>query len=332
MEIIKEKKCIITTDKKNEMELFLRNYSDEELSITLINKYPLKKYELKCNLEEFQKNRFFKIFINVNEIMKELENKIEKSTFIEDSNCIVIEIEIGLTIINEILLVIEEKEKNKDEIIEILEKNIKELNKKLDEKDNLLKNAEEKIKLLEEKERQKIKIESKILQKNEEQLILNYLNKTENVTFELLYRATEDGDKASIYHNKCDNTGPNLTLVETKNGYRFGGYSSVNLQSYSINGNGVHVEDKNAFVFSLNKKRKYIPKNTLGALHMNKDYGPIFGKDYPNYAFLVDNGFLTGNTNNWCFKCENYGIEENELAGITNISVKEVEVFKINYK
>ena len=39
-------------------------------------KYYQKKYELKYNLEEFQKNRFFKIFINIDEIMKELENKI----------------------------------------------------------------------------------------------------------------------------------------------------------------------------------------------------------------------------------------------------------------
>ena len=44
--------------------------------------------------------------------MKELENKIEKSIFIEDTNCIIIEIKIGLKIINGILLVIEEKEKN----------------------------------------------------------------------------------------------------------------------------------------------------------------------------------------------------------------------------
>ena len=330
METIKEKKYTIKTNKNNELELFLRNYNNEYLSITLINQYPLKKYELKCNLEEFQRNRFFKIFISIEEIMKELENKIEKSIFIEDTNCIIIEIKIGLTIINEILLIIEEKEKNKDEIIEILEKNIKILTDKLNEKDKKLKEAENKIELFEEKEkeRKKIKIESKILQTNEDKLILEYLNKTENISFDLLYRATEDGDKAIVYHNKCDNTGPNLTLMETKNGFRFGGYSSVNLQSLS----SVPVKDDNAFVFSLNKKRKYLPKDTSGALHMNKDYGPIFGKDYPNYAFLADNGFLTGNNNNWCFKCENYGIEENELAGTTNISIKEIEVFKINYK
>ncbi len=56
--------------------MYLRNYNNEELSISLFNnnEAPTKKYELKYNLEEFQKNRFFKIFINIEEIMKELEN------------------------------------------------------------------------------------------------------------------------------------------------------------------------------------------------------------------------------------------------------------------
>ena len=94
MEIFEEKQFKIKTNKNNEMELYLRNYNNEVLSITLFNnnETELKKYELKCNLEEFQKNRFFKIFINVEEIMKELENKILNSNFIEDTNCIIIEI------------------------------------------------------------------------------------------------------------------------------------------------------------------------------------------------------------------------------------------------
>ena len=153
MDTIEEEKFKIRTNKNNEMELFLRNYNNEELSITLFNnnEFPIKKYELKCNLEEFQKNRFFKIFINIEEIMKELKNKIEKSIFIEDTNCIIIEIKIGLTIINEILLVIEEEEKNKDEIIQKLEKKIKILENKLNEKENKLKLNENKIKLNEKK-------------------------------------------------------------------------------------------------------------------------------------------------------------------------------------
>ena len=165
MEIFDEKKYKIRTNKNNEMDLFLRNINNEELSITLFTNYPSKKYELKCNLEEFQKNRFFKIFINIEEIMKELENKIEKSIFIEDTNCIIIEIKIGLTIINEILLVIEEQEKNKDDTINYLieknkelEKIVKELKDKLADKDKIIE-LEKFRKIKEEEEKKKEEFE-----------------------------------------------------------------------------------------------------------------------------------------------------------------------------
>ena len=56
MELLDIKKFKIKTDKNNEMELSLRNYNNEELSITLSNnnfnnnENNSKKYELKCNL------------------------------------------------------------------------------------------------------------------------------------------------------------------------------------------------------------------------------------------------------------------------------------------
>ena len=160
MEVIEEKKYKITTNKNNEMELIIRNYNNEELSITILNnkEYEIIKYELKCNLDEFQKNRFFKIFVNIQEIMKELENKILNSIFIEDTNCIIIEIKIGLTIINEILLIIEEKEKNKDEIIQELNQKIKILENNLNEAENKINEAEKKLKLNEEEYKKNIKI------------------------------------------------------------------------------------------------------------------------------------------------------------------------------
>ena len=71
--------------------------------------------------------------------MKELKTKINKSIFIEDTNSIIIDINIGLTIINEILLVREEQEKNKDEIIEELKNYIKKLKEEIKNKDNKLK-------------------------------------------------------------------------------------------------------------------------------------------------------------------------------------------------
>ena len=152
MEGLEERKFKIRTNKNNEMELLLKHYNNEELSINLFNNNEkvFKQYELKCNLEEFQKNRFFKIFINIDEIMKELENKILNSIFIKDTNCIIIENKIGLTIINEILLVIEEQEKNKDEIIQELKQKIQTLENKLKEKENKIKEKEEKEKEIKE--------------------------------------------------------------------------------------------------------------------------------------------------------------------------------------
>ena len=167
---MEEKVYKIRTDKNNEMDLFLRNINNEELSIT-INKNKSIKYELICDLEEFQKNRFFKIFFNVEEIKKELENKIEKSTFIEENNSIIIDIPIGLTIINEVLLVIEEKEKNKDEIIKELLENNNKLEKKVEElkndlsvKNKQLEKEIEKFRILKEKEEKAKKEEDELFE------------------------------------------------------------------------------------------------------------------------------------------------------------------------
>ena len=163
-----EKRFTIETDKKNEMDLYLRIYNNEEFAISIYtkNEYPKRKFELKCDLEEIQKNRFFRIFVNIDEIMKELEDKIKKSTFIEENDLINIEIPIGLIIIENINLNIKLVEKTTKEINEelknkILEqeeeiKNLKNqinqlnnnninLNNQLNEKDEIINKLREEI-------------------------------------------------------------------------------------------------------------------------------------------------------------------------------------------
>ena len=131
--IEEEKSFTIETDKKNEMDLYLRIYNNEEFAISIYtkNEYPTRKFELKCDLEEIQKNRFFKIFINIDEIMKELEDKIKKSTFIEENDLINIEIPIGLIIIENINLNIKLVEKTTKEINEELKNKILEQEEKI---------------------------------------------------------------------------------------------------------------------------------------------------------------------------------------------------------
>ena len=131
--LIEEKSFIIETDKKNKMDLYLRIYNDEEFAISIYtkNEYPTRKFELKCDLEEIQKNRFFRIFVNIDEIMKELEDKIKKSTFIEENDLINIEIPIGLIIIENINLNIKLVEKTTKEINEELKQKIQKQEKEI---------------------------------------------------------------------------------------------------------------------------------------------------------------------------------------------------------
>ena len=142
-----EKKFIIKTDKNNEMDLFLRIYNNDELAISIYtkNEFPTRKFELKYNLEEIQKNRFFRIFINIDEIMKELEDKIKKSIFIEDNNLITIEIPIGLIIIESINLNIQSIEKTCQEINEDLKFKIQEQNNEINDLKNQINNLKNNI-------------------------------------------------------------------------------------------------------------------------------------------------------------------------------------------
>ena len=139
--LTEEKKFIIKTDKNNEMDLFLRIYDNDEFAISIYtkNEYPTRKFELKVDLEEIQKNRFFRIFINIDEIMKELEHKIKKSSFIEENDLITIEIPIGLIVIDTINLNIQSVEKTCQEINEDLKTKIQEQIKEINDLKNKIK-------------------------------------------------------------------------------------------------------------------------------------------------------------------------------------------------
>ena len=92
--ILNEKSIILTSDKNNEYKLILSINENDILNITAITtkNIPLKKYSLSCSMNELKNYRFFKIFINMEEIYKELENKIQNSILMEESNLIYLDI------------------------------------------------------------------------------------------------------------------------------------------------------------------------------------------------------------------------------------------------
>ena len=144
-DLLKEKKYNVITEKNNKMELYLRYYETEEFAISIYNldEMPCKKYELRASLEEFQKHRFFKIFNNINELMLEFDSKIKNISILEENDVLILDIPIGLKIINDILLEIKLAEKTPlEKINELIENknkldiNIKKLENDLIEKEN----------------------------------------------------------------------------------------------------------------------------------------------------------------------------------------------------
>ena len=133
--ISKEKEFMLKSDKKNEykIKLFISNNDLFCINLFTTKNFSMKKYSLSLTMNDLMyKNRFFKIFINLEEVFRELENKIEKSILIENTNLIYLDIPIGLNIINDIILEIKEDQKSKDEIIQ-------ELKNELNNKNNIRK-------------------------------------------------------------------------------------------------------------------------------------------------------------------------------------------------
>ena len=126
---IKETSCIIKSSKDCEYIITFSVFKDDKLSIKIstVNLIPSKKFALVCSFEELIKNKFFKIFANVEEVFRELETKIQNSIIIEETNVIYLNIPIGLNEIKDIILKIEQTERNKDEIIEDLKNEINQL-------------------------------------------------------------------------------------------------------------------------------------------------------------------------------------------------------------
>ena len=63
---------------------------------------------------------------------------------------------------------------------------------------------------------------------------------------ELLYRGTRDGMSVDVFHNKCNNKGPTISLFKNEKGYIFGGYTSVDWTSYDN-----YKSDPDSFIFTL---------------------------------------------------------------------------------
>ena len=142
----------------------------------------------------------------------------------------------------------------------------------------------------------------------------------------LIYRASEEGDRMEQFNFKCNNKDNELFIIKTTKGYIFGGYTKVGW----IYDKGKDIFDSNAFIFSYNLKKIYNIKNPQYALHCQSGDGRLsFGSS--SYAILLGNNFLKRDSDK-TDKMIDYDRENNRReinGGQRNFHDLELEVFQI---
>ena len=190
-----------------------------------------------------------------------------------------------------------------------------------------------------------IEIDSNIIKKEERTENYFLFNKMKEanpynriIKYTLVYRATRDGDSSKIFHSKCDFIGPNLTLIKTKNGYIFGGFTYKGWKHLfkDIKKDepdfGTDLKDEKAFGFSINEQKVYKNgKPNEPAIFCNNNYGPVFKN---NFLKIFDEFLKKGGV---CGKIEesNFVGQEKDYelnGGEEKFEIEEMEVFQIALK
>ena len=180
-----------------------------------------------------------------------------------------------------------------------------------------------------------IKIKTKAIDSillNETKKFDECLNKiyewTGGKNLELLYRGTKDGMSADVFHNKCNNKGPTISLFKNENGYIFGGYASIDWTCYNN-----YKSAPDSFIFTLtnmyNISPTKFPNSTSTCnIYDSSSYGPTFGDGHDIYI-----GFSSNHTLGFPHTYEDvlgkgYSIFKGDNKN-GNFNLKEIEVFKL---
>ena len=294
-----------------------------------MNSNPTLKYEQefsKCSLNQISK--FFKIFDDISELLPELKKRIEsKNTKIEvDNQNLNIILNVDILNVNEICLQLRKKENDIKVTDENLNKVINELNNKIKELENEVKNLKEKLLPLNTEKEETLEIfqDSKILKTSEDKkMVSNWIKPNEKIKFNLLYQVSRDGDRTSTFYEKVKGKAPTLCLVKTKAGFKCGGYTT-NLWNQTG-----YRKDELAFLFSLDKKKKYTIKSGQvdnGVYACNSYFAFGGGHDLK----ICDN--CTKGNENYCNTPYSFNTtEKSELTGQYNFIVDECEIYHVEF-
>ena len=186
----------------------------------------------------------------------------------------------------------------------------------------------QKQKINEKNEKLEVFTDSSFINENDRKMLLDWIlpnNNNHCIKTQLLYRASSHGDNPSSFHSYCDNKGPTITIFRNYNtGYILGGYTNFSWQSDNT---GSH-NDPNAFLFSINNKKKFCTKNKNGyyAIYLHSSYGPYFGG---TEFYFHSSGNWRSSNNVYCCNNNYYESTIKELINVDTTSTQSFRIYDV---
>ena len=337
--------CDIQRNNKNYKLDINQKENNIIISCTELNSIPLIIFKSEYNTNSLYKlSKFFLLFENITDSFPEIISKIKKNEIKIFSDENLFKLTINLNIINcqDFSFNLYKKELNIDITVENLceemntlkneNKKLKEENEDFKKRINVLEKEMKEIKeklmpLKEEKDKEDSFFpESKILKNSEDkQLILNWIKPNSKIRLTLLFQASQDGDKISNFYYKVGEICPTIILIKSKAGFKFGGYTTNTWKNISG-----YKKDELAFLFSIDKKKKYqIRKDKINeAINTQSNYIAFGG----GHDLKIYEQFKTDN-NNYCNFPYSYsnGDKSEVTGGQYNYLVEELEVYHVEF-
>ena len=150
------------------------------------------------------------------------------------------------------------------------------------------------------------------------------INSNAKITYELLYKATIDGEAASVFHSKCDEKGATITVVKVLNGSKYGGYTPL---SWKRDCCWQKDPSLRSSVCNLDNKTKFnLRENYNHALDFHDNKLSYFG----GYTLQLTDKNLS-NKNGICQATEYQIQSPTDLIGINenNFQAVDIEIFLV---
>ena len=315
-------------EKINDLENWKKNFSQRE---------KIKKKSKKNSYYENEKkeNSISQEKTNINEKLNDSDDKLSKSLTIEQK----IKNNFGTetnnsnnnTNINNFNFNFE----NNNKKIDVTPKMNKSFTKKVKEKDKDKDNSNTKGKEIEKTKIKNQRFNSKIITNVEDLdliargLVKDDLESLKNlrVGYKLIYRASEHGEESEDFHERCDDIEGTLTIIKTKEGNIFGGYTSLSWDPEEE----AEKKDEDAFVFSLNLEKLYFESGKKDySIFCDKSKGPCFVGMFAVQEYIFNTKSYINPWGIQCFSGEKTNYEINE--GKNDFFIEELEVFQVIVK